>query len=372
MRKTYIILILLLLIIFPSYLVLRKKVVKKENYAEVRVERKDIVSTLRINGTVEPRNRLPIKPQVAGRVEEILVTEGQKVKKGDILAWLSSTERAALLDIAKAQGEQEYKKWQEIYKPTPVIAPLDGFIIVRNKEPGQTVTTNDTIVVMADELIVKANVDETDLRYVKLNQLVSVSLDAYPDIRFKGVIEHIAYESNVVNNVTVYEVKIKPIFGGDVRPSLSFRHSVPEEIKTKFAERFGPRSGWTKPDESAQHRIKPVSRSYFGENLADILRSGMSATVEIISQQKKNVLVLPKEAVIDTGKEKYVLVKNNKKPEKRVVQTGVISGPNIEIISGLEEGEIVLYTRKEYQKKTSSGFAQQSVRRDPMSAFFRR
>lgn len=387
MRKIYIILILILLAIVPSYLILKKRIAKKENYTEIKVERRDIISTFRINGTIEPRNRLPIKPQVAGRIEEILVVEGQKVRKGEIIAWLSSTERAALLDIAKSQGEQEYKKWQEIYKPTPVIAPLDGFIIVRNKEPGQTVSTNDNIVVMADELIVKANVDETDLRYVKLNQPVKVSLDAYPDIKFSGIVEHIAYESTVVNNVTVYEIKIRPVLNPTAgKPAEGFRDrfsSVSFPSSRSFERSMMSRSGpppqgrWRDSKEIFdrwRQRGASFSRVSDGKNFLEILRSGMSATVEIVSVQKRNTLVLPVDAIIDDGKEKYVLVKNNKKPQRRVVETGIMSGKDVEIITGVKEGEVVLVPQKEYKRVStvSTRVTQQSVRRNPMSAFFRR
>jgi macrolide-specific efflux system membrane fusion protein len=51
-----------------------------------------------------PQNRLEIKPPIAGRAEEVLVNEGELVKAGQIIAWMSSTDRAALLDAARAQG----------------------------------------------------------------------------------------------------------------------------------------------------------------------------------------------------------------------------------------------------------------------------
>jgi len=61
-----------------------------------------IIST---TGTILPKNRLEIKPPVNGRIESVLVKEGQSVKAAEVLAWMSSTERAALLDAAQGQGE---------------------------------------------------------------------------------------------------------------------------------------------------------------------------------------------------------------------------------------------------------------------------
>jgi membrane fusion protein, macrolide-specific efflux system len=266
---------------------------------EIYPTRGDIALTLKLNGNVNPRNLLEIKPQIAGRIESILVVEGQKVKKGEVLAWMSSTDRAALLDAALAAGPDEVKKWENVYKPTPVIAPLDGFIIDRNKEPGQTVGTADNILVMADKLIIEANVDETDLRYIRLGQNVQIVLDAYPDMKFPGVIEHIAYQSTVINNVTVYVVKILPV-------------NAP---------------------------------SYF--------RAGMSATMEAVSQKRENAVQLPADAITYKNNEAYVTIRKGttEETEMRKIKAGITSGRYTEIISGLTEKDLVVVQQQTYESR---------------------
>lgn len=266
---------------------------------EIYPTRGDIAMTLKLNGSVNPRNLLEIKPQIAGRIESILVTEGQKVKKGEVLAWMSSTDRAALLDAALASGQDEVKKWEDVYKPTPIIAPLDGFIIDRNKEPGQTVSTSDNILVMADKLIIEANVDETDLRYISLGQRVEITLDAYPDKKFPGIIEHIAYQSTVINNVTVYVVKILPV-------------NAP---------------------------------SYF--------RAGMSATMEAVSQKRHDVLMLPADSITYKDGTAYVTIRkgNTENTELRKITVGITSGKYTEITSGLAERDLVAVQQKTFDSK---------------------
>jgi macrolide-specific efflux system membrane fusion protein len=245
-------------------------------------------------GEIQPRNRLEIKPPVSGRVESILVNESDRVKKGQIIAWLSSTERAALLDAARAKGQEEYKKWEDVYKPTPIIAPLDGFIIVRRVEPGQSITSSDPVLVMADTLIINAQVDETDLRYIYLNQSVSILLDAYPDIKIPGHVEHIDYESQVINNVTVYNVRILP------------------------------------------NRLLPS------------FRSGMTANVEIKANRKENALLLPIAALQDNKGSKFVYVKEKgkKEPARRDVKVGLSNVKNVEIISGITEDDAIMIPAK--------------------------
>jgi len=169
-----------------------------------------IQTLITTTATVYPKNRLEIKPPVNGRVERVLVQEGDMVKAGQILAWMSSTDRAALLDSARGQGEKEFKYWQDVYKPIPLLAPIEAQVIVATTQPGQTVTTTDDVVVLSDHLIVRAQVDETDIGRVKINQDAFVSLDAYPDTKIKSKVEHIYYESTTVNNVTIYNVDLRP------------------------------------------------------------------------------------------------------------------------------------------------------------------
>ena len=275
---------------------------KKVSLFEIHPTRGEISVELKLDGNVNPRNLLEIKPQVAGRIEDVLVVEGQRVKKGEILAWMSSTDRAALLDAARAQGDAEVKKWQDVYKPTPIVAPLDGFIINRDKEPGQTVALGDDILVMADQLIIEANVDETDLRNIVLRQQVNIVLDAYPDKKFPGVIEHIAYQSTVINNVTVYQVKILP---------------------------------------------KSVPASF---------RAGMSATIQAVSQKKEDVLMLPSDAITYKNNASFVTIKTGKgnTTELRKISVGITNGKSIEIVSGLTEDDLVVVPQKDIPKSSSS------------------
>ena len=181
------------LIIVVFLLKLRKNESGVITYSEIHPFYGDICVLVSTTGVVEPQNRVEIKSPIAGRIEEILVEEGDKVKKGDVLCLMSSTERAALLDAAHLKGEEELKYWKEVYKPTPLIAPVDGEVIVRAVEPGQTVTVNDAILVLSDRLIVKAQVDETDIGKVKLGQKAVIALDAYPDIKVEGKVDHISY-----------------------------------------------------------------------------------------------------------------------------------------------------------------------------------
>ncbi|MBI5050215.1 MAG: efflux RND transporter periplasmic adaptor subunit, partial [Nitrospirae bacterium] len=211
-RRKFLFIIILVLLVACTLIIL--KVRSGIGPAVVAREIKPTVGSIQVvissTGTVYPKNRLEIKPPVNGRVEEVLVKEGENVTVGQILAYMSSTERAALLDAASDQGEEKLKYWQKIYKAIPLKAPIKGEVIVATTQPGQTVTTSDAVIVLSDQLIVRAQVDETDIGKIKLDQEAIITLDAYPDTKIKAKVDHIYYESQTVNNVIIYKVDLVP------------------------------------------------------------------------------------------------------------------------------------------------------------------
>jgi len=270
-----------------------KKQVKEE---AISPERGDMKSVISVTGIIEPMNRLEIKPPVSGRMEKILVKEGDGVKEGQVLAYLSSTERAALLDMAKSKGEAELKKWKDLYKPIPVSAPIDGTVIVRSVEPGQSVGSSDAILVLSDRLVVNAQADETDIGKVKKGQRAEITIDAYPAGKIAGRVEHISYESTTSSNVTVYEVLVLP------------------------------------------------------EKVPGFFRSGMSATVEIIEKESKNALMVPSSAVKSGARGKFVVVMKDGSPGPARVETGISESGYTEIISGISAEDSIVTQSFEFKK----------------------
>ena len=305
---------LLVALVILTTLIIRTKQNESSNEVikEISPTYGDVQTFISTIGTVQPQNRLEIKPPISGRIEEILVKEGERAKVGQTVARMSSTERAALLDAARAQGEETLKYWQGAYKPTPLIAPIDGEVIVRAVEPGQTVTSNDVVIVLSDRLIVKAQVDEVDIGSVKVGQKAIISLDAYPEIKVNSIVDHISYESKIVNNVTIYEVDIAP------------------------------------------------------ESIPDVFRSGMSANVDIIEKSKEDVLLIPLEAVKKDKEGSFVLLSQGEKPVRRRVEIGIFDERNVEVISGIEAEDKILIVTQKYSPSQDT-----SSRRSPFMPFGR-
>ncbi len=299
--------IIVIVVIVTALLLITRLTRKKHNGSEIKIIHPvigNVTLTITTTGVVEPQNRLEIKPSIGGRVEEILVEEGDYVKTGDVLAWMSSTERAALVDIARSQGKEALEYWEKIYKKTPIISPINGEVIVRSVEPGQTIVTSEIILVLSNRLVVNAQFDETDIGRVKIGQKALITLDAYPEVRLQGIVDHIAYESEIVNNVTIYDVDI-----------------LPDEIP-------------------------------------EFLRSGMSITVEIIEKTNNNVITIPASALHYDEKQQFVLLKEGRSDNiiRRNVTVGLNNDTSAEIISGLSiEDNVVMQDNAYLPKKKDSG-----------------
>ncbi|MFA5164866.1 MAG: efflux RND transporter periplasmic adaptor subunit [Candidatus Omnitrophota bacterium] len=306
-KKWKIFLVILVAIAAGAYFMLRPKqdISQNEEAKEVKPAVGTIETYISTTGSVLPQNRLELKPTVNGRIDKILVKEGDNVKSGQTLGWMSSTERAALLDAAKGKDEATLKYWEDAYKAIPLLAPIDGEVIVSTIQPGQTVTTADAVFVLSDRLIVRAQVDETDIGKIRLGQAAVLSLDAYPDTKIRATVGHIYYESETVNNVTIYKADMIPA-------------EVPE---------------------------------YF--------RSGMNANVDFIDQRKENVLTLPLDAVRTDSEGSYVLLGQGqgRAPVRRAVTTGLVDDKNIEIVSGVTADDTVEIRSKKFilPKSASAG-----------------
>ncbi|MBI4802025.1 MAG: efflux RND transporter periplasmic adaptor subunit [Elusimicrobia bacterium] len=271
-------------------------------YARAEVLIKDISEFVETTGEVIPLNRVEVQPPSSGRIEQIVVDEGDKIKAGEIMALMSSADRVAILDAARALGDDQYKNWKETYKPIKIISPLDGTIILKDVVEGQTVGQSTVLFAISDNLILSANVDESDIGKVRERQTASIVLDAYPDNPVKGKVFQILDEGKNQSNVITYKVKIKPDL---VHP---------------------------------------------------FFKSQMTANIKIETAKKRNALLIPTASVtIDpSGSTAVITEVLDKKPVYTKIETGLDQGDYVEVTKGLKEGDIVMFVGKNYKAQKAS------------------
>ena len=281
-----------------------KKVKNATEYIQTEATSKNMSKTIDTTGEVEPLNRVEITPSSSGRVEEILVKEGDKILVGQTLALMSSQDRVAIMDAARSMNETEYEYWKDAYKAIKIISPLDGTIILKNIVKGQTVGASTVLFAMSDRLIITANVDESDIGRVKVGQKVEIILDAYPQDVVKGRVFQILDEGKNVSNVIIYKIKI-------------------------------------------------MSR-----RLPSFFKSKMTANIKIYLAHGKSIIVVPSRSIsVDKDGDAIVITGfNNKAPLYTKIKTGNNFNGKTEIIEGLEDGDLIWYEDKKYvpQKSASS------------------
>jgi RND family efflux transporter MFP subunit len=195
----------------------------------------------------------------------------------------------AQLDLAKAQQAQNEARLQELrfnLQNTIVTSPVDGFIGRRNVDPGAMVNTNTAVASVVDisRLKLVVNVVEKDLRMVTAGDVGVVEVDAYPGEKFNGRIARVAPVLDPATRTASIEIEI-------------------------------PNPG---------HRLKP----------------GMYARISLTVEERKNVLVAPKTAVIDFESKRGVWMPTEDKRAKFApVELGIEGTDTIEIVSGLKEGD---------------------------------
>jgi len=293
-----------------------KKEPVKEKVFPVKVmelKPKTVSSTIVLAGTVDSKAHAWVNSTIEGIVESLTVAEGSQVSSGQILCYIMSVEHQNLLGQAQADYEEAKKEYENavdeekavflkkleaaetrlntaknLYKPVPVVSPIDGTVIAKNVEVGNTVSTKQPIIEIADtkQLIVKSAVSELYISTIKKGQEVKVKLHSLKDA-------------------------ILPARVSVITPGIRLETRT-ADIEVALA-----------PDE----RIRP----------------GMTASLEVIAEKKDNVLAVPQDAlIIKPNGEKFVFIAENDTAKMVKITTGIESNTEIEVTSGLKPNEKVI------------------------------
>ncbi len=387
-----------LIILIIAAVILKKTGVigTKDEGIEVEVAKVEpitIIETVSATGKIQPEIEVKISSEVSGEIIALPVKEGQTVKKGDLLvkinpdlytsslnrtvAGLSGTKAGltqadAQLKEAKSNYDRNKKlfdkgiisrsEWEKIASSyevaqatkqsayynvqsasatvseakdnlgrTTIYSPADGTISMLAVELGERVLgtqqmTGTEILRVANlnNMEVEVDVNENDIVKISIGDSTNVEVDAYLKKKFKGVVTSISNSANATltaDQVTNFKVKVRI-------------------LKESYADLT---------------QGKPDSYSPF--------RPGMTATVDIITTRKENIVAVPIGAIViktDTlattkpgDSEKAVKTKSDKryecvfvkvddKAELRVVKSGIQDDSNIEIAKGLKAGDEVI------------------------------
>ena len=327
-------------------------------YTTEEVHRQDITTSVTATGTIEPVTKVEVGTQVSGIVSHLYVDYNSIVKAGQVIAELDRTNLLSELASSKAQMKSaesdlayqklNYERYKALYEKglvstndydkaklsytqaqetmvqrkesvkkaetnlgyATITSPIDGIVISKEVEQGQTVASSfstPTLFTIAQDLTqmrVVADVDEADIGEVSEGQRVSFTVDAFPNDVFEGTVSQVRLEATTSSNVVTYEVVI------------------------------------TAPNDDL--KLKP----------------GLTANVTIYTLELKNALAVPSKAlrfqpseamlnkgetITDcTGSGSKVWVKNGAELKAYNIETGTTNGTLTEVKSGLTEGVVVI------------------------------
>jgi HlyD family secretion protein len=340
-------------------------------------------------GSVEPQVKVDVKSVLSGKVVELLVREGDRVKRGQVLARvepdvnqardLSQVKNAVheteiSLNEAKAthernlgllgqgllsqqdglESETKYRSAKATYDAAVekyriveesgvpialaaagtaqylnVTSPMDGVVIRRPVELGDTVMSGvssfnagTVLMTVADvgTMIIKAGVNEVDIGKVHLEQPVKILLDAYPKVKFAGVIKRIAPAARLEEKVKVFDVEIAiDRQGAELRTGMTANIDVLGEKREKVL---------TVPVE-ALFRRDDKEIVYFKKPPAPQAHESPSLISKVFAAGPKDGPA-PKYEDKDKWKESF---------EVREVETGLASFDKVQVVSGLKSGD---------------------------------
>ena len=260
--KVWIAMILVVVIAVAAWLLSGGKKEEKINFNQEKVATHTLQNSITATGTIEAVTSVTVGTQVSGIVNKLYVDYNSVVKKGQVIAELDKTNLISELNTAKANlastesnlcyQSANMKRYQTLYKKglvsadeyenallayrqakeqvassrenvqkaqtnlgyATITSPIDGTVISKSVEEGQTVAasfnTPELFTIAKDlkNMQVIANVDEADIGGVAVGNRVNFTVDAYPDDTFEGVVKQVRLEATTTNNVVTYEVVI--------------------------------------------------------------------------------------------------------------------------------------------------------------------
>ncbi len=260
--KIWIAVIVIVVIAVAAWALSGGKKEEEINFKEEAVKTENLQNSVTATGTIEAVTSVTVGTQVSGIVNKLYVDYNSQVKKGQVIAELDKTNLLSELNTAKANlasatSDLNYQaanmsRYQTLYKKglvsadeyenalltyrqakeqvasskesvqkaqtnlgyATITSPIDGTVISKSVEEGQTVaasfSTPELFTIARDltNMQVVANVDEADIGGVKEGDRVTFTVDAYPDDTFEGTVKQVRLEATTTNNVVTYEVVI--------------------------------------------------------------------------------------------------------------------------------------------------------------------
>lgn len=373
-RKWIISAIVLIIIVLTCIIIIKRNEQPFDvSYETAAVSRDTLRMSISATGSIEPVTEVEVGTQVSGIIDKILVDYNSVVHKGQVIALLDRTNLLSELNSAKSQlasaksdlayQKANYKRVKNLYDKglvsadeydtarlamlkaqqtylyqqesvnkaqtnlnyATITSPIDGIVISKDVEEGQTVASSfetPTLFTIAKDLTdmrVIADVDEADIGSVREGQRVTFTVDAYPNETFSGTVTQVRQNATTTDNVVTYEVAISA-----PNPDLKL-----------------------KPGLTANVTIYTLERTNVLSVPSKALR--FTPTKETIG---------PKDKIVDCQGNQKLWIRDGRTFKAIAVQTGITDGVRTEIKSGIAAGQKVIVNMTTAEETTETSTSQ--------------
>ena len=240
-------------------------------------KREDLDLVVSYVGGLKAKDEVSVFSKVAGKLYEYKVNEGDKVEKGQVIGLVDRDETGLTYELAKVESPIPGVVGRTLLDKGATVLPSGASVVSG---------TPLAIIVNMDEMLVKLNIPEPDIPYIKNGLKASLKVDSYPEESFEGKISKVS------------EV---------VEPST---RTLPIEISI-------PNQGYR-------------------------LKSGMFCRINIIASKIENALVLPQDALVRELGANYVFTVQDHTAKKKKVSLGAQEDSRVQILDGVSEGDNII------------------------------
>ncbi|MGD8538758.1 MAG: efflux RND transporter periplasmic adaptor subunit [Candidatus Aminicenantes bacterium] len=300
------------------------------------VERKSLNSYLVLNGIVEPERKIEIFSRLSAYVKKIVKEEGAFVKENDILATLDDTEIRISHEQAKIQLEQARLSLEEAEANFNRSKELIKKDLISEQEFQTAEATYKQRQLDHQNRQESFKDLELQLNWTRIRSLS----DGYITERL------IEVGDRVTANQQVYTIEdFSPLLIRVFVPtsdSVKLDTGMPAEVTTEIMEGyiFQGSVKLINPRVDVQTGTVKVTIEVFDET--QNLKPGMFVEAKIVIGKKDNVLVIPRRAILFKQNKTYVFVMKQNQVSQREVTLGLTEEDHVEILSGLEQGEVIV------------------------------
>ena len=409
MKKKVLIISGIVLVLAVAILILKPfgKKAAVATFETVKVTNGSISNTVTATGTIAAITSISVGTQVSGILQHLYVKFNDRVKKGQLLAQLDTVSLKAQLDQSQSQVDQAkaqlnfeeatYKRLKVLYDKqllaqsdydqalynfensraslnnalsalsraqvnlnyATITSPIDGVVLNKAVEEGQTVAasfntpTLFTIVNDLTQMQVQTSVDEADIGKVKQDQRVEFTVDAYPDMKFEGKVSEVRIQPVTTNNVVTYTVILSaPNPEEKLIPGMTASATIYIEEKANTLLMSGKALRFTPGADYLKKMMDDMAKAGGGPRNMAIGAGGPNAAGPMPAQGSMPAGgppagMMPGMEGAGKGMKTVWMKDSNGMIHPMPVTIGVDNGSNVEVLTGLKEGDEVVISMTE-------------------------